>query len=102
MSYIPLELEFLNFVTQIRAEYDPWLKQTEGQNKLSSVSLQGTLSETLQEVRAFRKFTCVHISTSEIAVIEVQNLKLHVPSRSSGSELPGRTPQSVDRTEIQP
>ena len=70
MSYIPLELEFLNFVTQIRAEYDPWLKQTEGQNKLSLVSLQGTLAETLQEVRALGKFTCVHISTSEIVTIE--------------------------------
>ena len=55
VSYIPLELEFLNFVTQIRAEYDPWLKQAGGQNKLSSVSLQGTLSETLQEVRVFRQ-----------------------------------------------
>ena len=50
-SYIPLEPEFLNFVTQIRAEYDPWLRQTGVQNKLSAVSVQGTLSETLQEVR---------------------------------------------------
>ena len=51
VSYIQLELEFFNFITQIRAEYDPWLKQAGAQNKFSAVSLQGTLSDTLQEVR---------------------------------------------------
>ena len=51
VSYIPLEQEFLTFVTQIRAEYDPWLKQAGAQNKFLAVSSQGTLSETLQEVR---------------------------------------------------
>ena len=50
VSYIPLELEFSNFVAQIRAEYDSWLNQAGAQSKLSAVSLQGTLSETLEEV----------------------------------------------------
>ena len=48
-SYIALEMEFLTFITQIRAVYDSWLKQV-GQTKLVSVSLSGTLADTLQEV----------------------------------------------------
>ena len=52
VSYIPLELEFLNFITQIRAEYDPWLKRDDVQ-KFSAVSLQRTLSGTLEEVRMY-------------------------------------------------
>ena len=50
-SHIPLEEEVLNFVTQIRAEYDSWLKQAGVEAKLSAVSLQGTLADTLKEVR---------------------------------------------------
>ena len=50
-SYISLEEKFLNFVTQIRAEYDPWLNQAGVEDKLSAVSLQGTLADTLKEVR---------------------------------------------------
>ena len=51
VSYIPLELEFLSFIIQIRAEYDPWLKQAGIKDKFSAVSLQGTLTGTLEEVR---------------------------------------------------
>ena len=52
-SYIPLEEEFLTFITTIRAEYDPWLKQADVEDKLSAVSLQGTLADTLTEVRMY-------------------------------------------------
>ena len=54
-SYIPLEEKFLNFVTQIRAEYGPWLNQAGVEDKLSAVtvSLQGTLEDTLTEVRMY-------------------------------------------------
>ena len=52
-SYIPLEEEVLDFVKQIRDEYDSWLNQAGVEDKLSAVtvSLQGTLADTLKEVR---------------------------------------------------
>ena len=53
VSYIPLEEKFLTFITTIRAEYDPWLKQADVEDKLSAVSLQGTLADTLTEVRMY-------------------------------------------------
>ncbi len=49
--YIPLEAELLNFITDLRAVYDSWLKLAGSTHKLSKVSVEGTLAATLQEVR---------------------------------------------------
>ena len=48
-SYIPLELEFFNLVTTLRAVYDSWLRQTSS-NKFSYASITGTRSAALREV----------------------------------------------------
>ena len=48
-SYIPLETEFANLITSLRAEYDSWLRQSSS-SKYSSVSTADTLAGTLREV----------------------------------------------------
>lgn len=47
--YISQEEDFLSFVTMMRAVYDPWLTKA-GETKHLHVSVQGTLTGTLQEV----------------------------------------------------
>lgn len=49
-SYIPLELEFFNLLTNLRAVYDSWLRQM-ASSRFNTVSITGTLSGALREVR---------------------------------------------------
>ena len=52
-EYVLHEDKLLNIVTALRAVYDPWLKQASYcTDKLTKVSVDGTLITTLQEVQA--------------------------------------------------
>ena len=51
-SYIPFEADLADFLANVRANYDLWIKNGNS-SKVATASVEGTLLATLKEVQKF-------------------------------------------------